>query len=85
VRRQLLHESRFLGKWETLAFLLPLMETEDEAVASVEIDRWMQSANRQFTAPESAMRGRLEAALRVLQSSNPSPRWAYLLGILAHS
>jgi hypothetical protein len=85
VRRQLLHGSRILGKWDTLDFLLPLMLTEDVAFASAEINRWLQSANRRFTPMDPRMRVKLEAYLRQLKETAPSPRWADLVGILVHS
>jgi hypothetical protein len=39
VRRQLIHGGRVLGKWDTLAFLLPPMETKDVEFAGAEINR----------------------------------------------
>jgi HEAT repeat protein len=85
VRRQLLHCSRVLGKWDTLAFLLPLMLTGDAPFAAAEIDRWLLSSNRRFTRVDPLMRVKLVADVRKLQEAAPSPRWAQLLGIVAHS
>jgi hypothetical protein len=85
VRRQLLHGSRILGKWDTLAFLLPLMETEDAPFAATEIDRWLLSSNRRFTPPADGMRASLEVELRKLQEAVPSRQWVQLMGILTHS
>jgi hypothetical protein len=85
VRRQLLHGSRLLGKWDTLAFLLPLMASADAAIASEEINRWFQSANRRFTPLDSRVRESLETQLQKLDEAAPSQRWAQLKGILAHS
>jgi len=85
VRRQLLHGSRVLGKWDTLAFLLPLMETPDAPFAAAEIDRWLLASNRRFTPVDAEMRVKLDARVRKLQEATPNPRWVELLGILAHS
>jgi hypothetical protein len=84
VRRRLLHGSRILGKWDTLAFLLPLMETENAPFAAAEIDRWLLSSNRRFTPVDPGMRAKLDADVRRLQEAAPSSRWVQLLGILAH-
>jgi hypothetical protein len=85
VRRQLIHGSRVLGKWDTLAFLLPLVLTEDAAFASAEIERWFRSSNRRFTPLDLSMGMKLEADVRKLQEGAPSPRWIELLAILAHA
>jgi len=85
VRRQLLHGSRILGKWDALAFLLPLMLSDDAAFAGAEIDRWLQSSNRRFTPLDSGMRESLEGDLRKLQEIAANQWWTELLGILSHS
>ena len=73
------------GFLDALAFLLPLMLSDDAAFAGAEIDRWLQSSNRRFTPLDSGMRESLEGDLRKLQEIAPNQWWTELLGILSHS
>jgi hypothetical protein len=61
------------------------MSTTDAAIASEEIDRWFQSANRLFTPLDPGVRVSLEVQLRKLQETVSSRRWPDIAGILAHS
>jgi hypothetical protein len=85
VRRQLIRAARLLGKWDALAFLLPLLSGQDSVVTREEIDRWLQAANRRFTALDSARRSSLQAQLAETSLDRRDRQWRRLDELLSQS
>ncbi len=82
VRRQLIRAAPLLGKWEALAFLLPLASAEDSALVGEEIDHWLQSANRRFTALDAETRNKLIDLVRRRKALGADRRWDRIEGTL---
>lgn len=85
VRRQLIRGARLMGKWDALVFLLPLLSTSDALVAHAEIDRWLESTNRRFTAPEPGIRMIITKYLQELRQSPDTRQQLQIAEIMRHS
>jgi hypothetical protein len=85
IRRQLVRGARLLEKWEAIRFLLPLLSTSDAPVAHEEVNRWIQSANRRFVAPDPETRRAISQYLAEFGQSTDALQRLQILEIMRHS